>query len=195
MSIMNPEVDAFLGNAARWREAMAALRAILLDCQLTEEVKWGKPCYTDQGSNVAIIQGFKDYCALMFFKGALLRDAHGILVKPGERTQAGRQIRFTGVREVVEMEPVLKAYVQEAIEVERAGLTVSLRATEDYPVPDEFQARLDQMPALKTAFEALTPGRQRAYLLYFSAAKQSVTRASRIDKSVPRILDGKGLDD
>jgi uncharacterized protein YdeI (YjbR/CyaY-like superfamily) len=195
MNRMNPKVDVYLSEAKRWQKEFQELRRIILDCQLTEELKWGKPCYTFQQSNVAIIQGFKEYCALMFFKGALLNDANGILVKPGKNTQAGRQIRFTNVRDVVEMETILKAYIHEAIEVEKAGLKVEFKKTAEYIIPEEFQSKLDEIPALKTAFDALTPGRRRAYILYFSAAKQSKTRESRVEKSVQQILNGKGLND
>ena len=195
MNRMNPKVDVFLRKAKKWQEEMAKLRRIILDCGLTEELKWGKPCYTFQKSNIVIIQGFKEHCALLFFKGALLNDANGILIKPGENTQAGRQIRFTTVREVVEMEPILKAYIHEAIEVEKAGLKVNLKKTSEFTIPEEFQSKLDEIPALKTAFQALTPGRQRAYILHFSAPKQSKTRESRVERSMQRILDGKGLND
>lgn len=193
MNRMNPKVDEFLSRAEKWQEEMRKLRTILLDSQLTEELKWGHPCYTFQGNNVVIIGGFKEYCALTFVKGALLNDPEGILVKPGENTQAARVIRFTGVREIDEMEPTLKAYVHEAIEVERAGLKVE-KVTE-LVIPEELQKKLDEVPALKTAFYALTPGRRRAYVLYFSAPKQSKTRESRVEKSMQRILDGKGLND
>jgi uncharacterized protein YdeI (YjbR/CyaY-like superfamily) len=192
---MNPKVDEFLSEAPKWHDEFEKLRKICLDCGLTEEWKWGKPCYTLQKSNIVILQGFRDYCALMFFKGALLHDADGILVRPGEHTQAGRQIRFTNVGEIVEMEPILKAYISEAVEVEEAGLEVDLKKTAEFTIPEEFQKKLDEIPALKTAFDALTPGRQRAYLLYFSAPKQSKTRVSRVEKHMQRILDGKGLND
>ena len=191
---MNPKVDGFLRKSKKWREVIQKLRTIALDCQLSEEVKWGKPCYTLQASNIVLIQPFKEYCALLFFKGALLKDTKHILVKPGEHTQAGRQIRVSSVREISGLEPVLKAYIQEAIEAEKAGLKVSLKKKPE-PIPQEFQNKLDELPALKTAFAALTPGRQRAYILYFSAAKQSKTRESRVDKWTPQILNGKGLDD
>jgi uncharacterized protein YdeI (YjbR/CyaY-like superfamily) len=195
MNRMNPKVDAFIGKAKKWQEELRKLRMIVLDCQLTEELKWGQPCYTFQKSNIVIISGFKEYCALNFFKGALLDDANGILIRPGEHTQAGRQIRFTSVQEIVEMEPILKVYLYEAIEVEKAGLKVNYRETSDYVIPEEFQSKLDEIPALRTAFDGLTPGRQRAYLLYFSAPKQSKTRASRVDKYMQHILNGKGLND
>jgi uncharacterized protein YdeI (YjbR/CyaY-like superfamily) len=195
MNRMNPKVDVYLSKAKKWQEELEKLRMIVLDCQLTEELKWGKPCYTFQKSNIVIIQGFKEYCALMFFKGALLHDANGLLVKPGENTQAGRQIRFTNVQEIDEMEPTLKAYIYEAIEVEKAGLKVDFKETAEFMIPEEFQNKLDEIPALKTAFDALTPGRQRAYILYFSAPKQSKTRESRVEKCMQPILNGKGLDD
>ena len=195
MNELNPEVDAVLREAEKWREEMAKLRMIVLDCQLKEELKWGKPCYTFQKNNIVIIQGFKEYCALMFFKGALIEDADEILIAPGKNTQAGRQVRFSDVQEIVEMEPILKAYINEAIEAEKAGLKVNFKETSEYPVPEEFQNKLDETPGLKTAFEALTPGRQRAYMLFFSGAKQSKTRESRVEKHIPRILNGKGLND
>ncbi|MEJ2266115.1 MAG: YdeI family protein [Anaerolineales bacterium] len=191
---MNPKVDVFISKAEKWQEEFEKLRTIILDCQLTEEFKWRAPCYTFQKSNIVIIQGFKEYCALMFFKGALLQDPKDILIRPGS-TQAGRQIRFTNVREIVEMEPILKAYIYEAIEVEKAGLKVNFKKTAEFAIPEEFQNKLDEIPALKTAFEALTPGRQRAYIHYFSGAKQSKTRESRVEKYMQQILDGKGLND
>ncbi|HEX9015709.1 MAG TPA: DUF1801 domain-containing protein [Chloroflexota bacterium] len=195
MSRTNPRVDEFLARAKVWHEESEKLRAIALDCGLTEELKWYKPCYTFQDSNVAIIQGFKEFCALMFFKGALLSDPNGILVKVGENSQSASQIRFTGVKEIVELEPAIRAYINEAIEVEKSGLKVPLKETSEYAVPEELQRMMDEAPALRAAFGALTPGRQRAYLLYFSAPKQSKTRTSRIEQSMPRILDGKGLND
>jgi uncharacterized protein YdeI (YjbR/CyaY-like superfamily) len=191
---MNPKVDEYLRKRTNWRAEMKKLRRILLDCRLTEELKWGKPCYTFQNSNIAIIQGFKDTCALLFAKGALLKDPHGILEKPGENTQAARRILFTNVRAIADMEPVLKAYIHEAIAAERAGLEVAFKKNPE-PVPEELQNKLDKIPALKAAFTALTPGRQRGYILYFSAAKQSGTRESRITKCMPQILKGKGLND
>ncbi|HYY28303.1 MAG TPA: DUF1801 domain-containing protein [Chthoniobacterales bacterium] len=191
---MNPEVDVYLAKAKKWQEEMRELRMIILDSQLTEELKWGKPCYTFQNSNIVIIQAFKEYCALMFCKGALLNDANSILIKPGQSTQAGRQIRFTNVREIVKMEPILKAYIDEAIKAEKAGLKVNFKKNPE-PIPEELQNKLDEIPALKTAFGALTPGRQRAYILYFSAPKQSKTRQSRVEKCMQHILNGKGLND
>ena len=192
---MNPKVDFYFSKAKQWQDELEKLRAIVLDCGLTEELKWGAPCYTFQKSNIVLIHVFKEYCALLFFKGALLNDARGILVQQTKNVQAARQIRFTRVREIVKLRPILKAYIHEAIEVEKAGLNVALKKTTEFDIPEEFQNRLDKTPALKTAFHALTPGRQRAYLLYFSAPKQSKTRASRIDKCMQQILNGKGLDD
>ncbi len=192
---MNPKVDVYISEAKKWQEEFEKLRMIILDCQLTEEFKWGKPCYTFQESNIVLIHGFKEYCALLFFNGALLNDPNGILITQTENVQAARQIRFTNVREIVEMETILKAYIYEAIEVEKAGLKVDFKKTTEYIIPEEFQNKLDEIPALKTAFEALTPGRQRAYILYFSAPKQSKTRESRIEKYMPQILNGKGLND
>jgi uncharacterized protein YdeI (YjbR/CyaY-like superfamily) len=193
MNKMNPKVDEFLSKDKKWQKELEKLRMIILDCQLTEELKWGKPCYTFQESNIVILYGFKEYCALGFFKGVLLNDANGILIKPGENSQAVRQIRFTNAREIVEMEPILKAYIYEAIEVERAGLKVDFKEKTELVFPEEFQKKLDEIPALKTAFDALTPGRQRAYILYFSAPKQSKTRESRVEKCMQQILNGKGL--
>ena len=194
MNGTNPQVDGYFSKARTWRQEMEQLRTIVLDCGLTEELKWGQPCYTFQRHNVVLIGGFKEYCALLFFKGALLTDANGVLIRQTENVQAGRQIRFTNVQAIVEMEPILKAYIQEAIEVEKAGLKVQLIKNPE-PIPEEFQRRLDENPALKTAFAALTPGRQRAYILYFTAPKQSKTRESRIEKCMRDILDGKGLND
>jgi len=195
MNKTNPKVDGFLRNAKKWRDEFQKLRKVCLDCGLTEELKWGKPCYTYQGSNIVLIHGFKEYCALLFFKGALLKDPKGILVQQTENVQAARQIRFTNVREIVEVESTLKAYIKEAIEADKAGLEVSYKKTSEFVIPEEFQNRLDESPALKTAFDALTPGRQRGYVLYFSAGKKSKTRAARIEKCVHQILEGKGLND
>lgn len=195
MNTKNPEVDWFFDKDTKWQQEYAALRAIVLDCGLTEELKWGQPCYTLKTKNIVLIHGFKDYCALLFFKGALLKDPHGILIQQTENVQATRQIRFTDVREIADVERIVKTYVYEAIEVEKAGLKVSMKKTSDFTVPEEFQAKLDGNPALKKAFEALTPGRQRAYLFYFSQAKQSKTRVARVEKHIPKILDGKGLED
>jgi uncharacterized protein YdeI (YjbR/CyaY-like superfamily) len=190
---MNPKVDEHLSKAKKWREESQELRRIILDCQLTEELKWGQPCYTFQNKNIVLIGKFKEYCSLLLFKGALLKDAHGILKKPGEHTQAGRLIRLASVREIVEMEAILKAYIHEAIEVEKSGLKVKLKKHSEYKIPEELQNKLDEIPALKTAFQALTPGRQKAYIFYFSAPKLSKTRVSRVEKFVQPILDGKGL--
>jgi uncharacterized protein YdeI (YjbR/CyaY-like superfamily) len=195
MNTMNPKVDGFLRKAKQWREEMQKLRMIALDCELTEDVKWRFPCYTFQKHNIVLIHGFKEHCAYLFFKGALLKDTSGILVKPGVNTQASRQIRFTNVQQIIGMEPILKAYIREAIEVDEAGLKVKLKKTSEFKVPEEFQSKLEDSPALKAAFAALTPGRQRAYILHFSAAKQSKTRASRVAKCTRQILKGKGLDD
>ena len=195
MNQMNPDVDIYISKAKKWQEELAKLRTIILDCQLTEEVKWRKPSYAFEKSNIVLIQPFKEYIALLFFKGALLKDPNGILVKPGENTQAGRQIRFTNVQEIVEMETILKTYIQEAIKVEKAGLKVDFKESTELIFPEEFQKKLDEIPALKTAFNALTPGRQRAYNLYFSQAKQSKTREARVEKYMQQILNGKGLND
>ncbi|MGA3015160.1 MAG: YdeI family protein [Bacteroidales bacterium] len=192
---MNPKVDIFLSNANKWQAEFKKLRMLILDCQLTEELKWGVPCYIFQNRNIVLMHGFKEYCALLFFKGALLNDSHGILIRQTENVQASRQIRFTSIRKIVEMETILKAYIYEAIEVEKAGLKVDLKKTTKYVIPEEFQNKLDEFPDLKVAFDALTPGRQRAYILYFSAPKQSKTRESRIEKSIQQILNGKGLND
>lgn len=194
-SRMNPKVDEFISKANQWKEEYEKLRNIVLDCELTEELKWRLPCYTFEKSNIVIIQNFKEYCALMFFKGALLKDANGILIKPGENSQAQRQIRFTNVQEIAEMEPILKAFIYEAIGVEKAGLKVNFKKTTEYIIPEELQNKFDEIPALKTAFEELTPGRQRQYILYFSQPKQSKTRESRVEKYMQHILDGKGLND
>lgn len=190
MKRMNPKVDQYLRRAKKWQKEMEKLRSISLGYGLTEELKWGKPCYTFQKSNVVIIQGFKEFCALLFCKGALLNDPNGILKKFG--WQAARRIPFTNVREIVELEPILKAYVHEA--KEKAGLKVNLKKNPE-PIPEELQNKLDEIPALKKAFDALTPGRQRGYILYFSGAKQSKTRASRVEKCMQQILNGKGLND
>ena len=190
---MNPKVDFIFNKPGQWQEELALLRAIVLDCGLSEELKWGEPCYTLGKSNIVLIHAFKEYCALLFFKGALLHDAHGILIQQTENVQAARQIRFTGAGQIREMENELKAYIYEAIEVEKAGLKVPLKNTSEFSMPEEFRQTLDASPELKYAFEALTPGRQRAYLLHFSAPKQAKTRVARIEKSIPQILDGKGL--
>lgn len=192
---MNPKVDEFLSKAKNWKEEYEKLRNIVLDCELTEEFKWMHPCYTFEKKNIVLIHGFKEYCALLFHKGALLQDANGILIQQTENVQAARQIRFTNVQEIVEMETILKAYIYEAIEVEKSGLEVEFKKTTDFLIPEEFQNKLDEIPALKTAFEALTPGRQRAYIRYFSEPKQSKTRESRVEKCMQQILNGKGLND
>jgi uncharacterized protein YdeI (YjbR/CyaY-like superfamily) len=189
----NPKVDAFFANAKKWREEMKKLRTILLDSELTEEFKWGGPCYTFQGKNVIIINELKESCAFAFFKGALLKDVHGVLTRPGQHTQSTRWIKFTSVREIAEMKSVLKAYILEAIEVEKSGLKLKLRKTSDLKFPEELQTMLDEFPDFKTAFDQLTPGRQRAYIYHFSAPKQSKTRESRVQKYMPQILKGKGL--
>jgi uncharacterized protein YdeI (YjbR/CyaY-like superfamily) len=195
MNKMNPKVDRLLKKAKEWQEEFETLRDIVLDFPLTEEVKWGQACYSSDGRNVVLFHGFKEYCALLFFKGALLKDPNGILIQQTDNVQSARQIRFTNVREIVEMKPMLKAYIPEAIDVEKAGLKVKLKKTSDFKVPEEFQEKLDKNPPLKKAFAALTPGRQRGYLFYFSAAKQSKTREARVEKCMPQILMGKGLDD
>ncbi len=198
---MNPKVDFYFTENEKWQEEIRKLRTIVLETGLTEELKWGSPCYSypasadRQKSNIVLIHVFKEYCALLFFKGALLKDTHGILIQQSKNVQAARQIRFTNVREIVKLKPVLKAYVYEAIEIEKAGLKVKLKKTSEYKIPEEFQKRLDKSSALKTAFNSLTPGRQRGYLLYFSSAKQSKTREARIEKYKKQILNGKGLDD
>ena len=191
---MNPKVDFFFNKAKNWQEEFEKLRMIILACGLIEELKWGKPCYTFQNSNIVIIQGFKEFRALLFAKGALLNDPNSILEKPGENTQAARRIPFTSVREIVELEPILKAYIHEAIAAEKAGLKVDFKKNPE-PVPEELQNKLDEVPTLKTAFAALTPGRQRGYVLYFSAPKQCKTRESRVEKCMQQILNGKGLND
>lgn len=192
---MNPKVDEFLSKAKKWKEEYEKLRNIVLDCELTEEFKWMHPCYTFEKKNIVLIHGFKEYCALLFHKGALLQDTHGILIQQTENVQAARQIRFTNVQEIVEMETTLKAYIYEAIEVEKAGLEVNFKKTTEFIIPEEFQNKFDEIPALKTAFEALTPGRQRAYIRYFSEPKLSKTRVSRVEKCMQQILNGKGLND
>lgn len=195
MNSVNPKVDAYISKAKSWQEETEKLRMIILDCGLTEELKWGKPCYAFQKSNIVIIQGFKEYFALLFFKGVLLKDPKGILKKTGENTRVGRQIRFASAGEIVKMAPILKTYIYEAIEVEKAGLKVNAEKNTKLVFPEEFQKKLDKIPALKTAFNALTPGRQRAYIFYFSAPKQSKTRESRIEKCMRQMLNGKGLND
>ena len=192
---MNPKVDWYFSKAGKWQEATEKLRAIALDSQLTEELKWGCPCYTLKKTNVFLIHVFKDYCALLFMKGALLKDDHGIMVQQTKNVQAARQIRFASLREITKQERIVKAYILEAIEVEKAGLKVALKPTADFDIPEEFQSKLNKMAALRKAFNALTPGRQRGYLLHFSSAKQAKTREARIEKCMKRIMEGKGLDD
>jgi uncharacterized protein YdeI (YjbR/CyaY-like superfamily) len=192
---MNSRVDWYFGKNARWEKELRKLRTIALDCQLTEELKWGCPCYTLMGRNIALIHVFKQYCALLFFKGVLLKDRRSILVQQTKNVQAARQIRFTNLSEVVKIERDVKAYILEAIQVQKSGLQVKLKKTAEFELPDEFKDKLKKLPALKKAFYALTPGRQRGYLLHFSTAKQSKTRESRVEKCMERILDGKGLDD
>ncbi|HTI61633.1 YdeI family protein [Mucilaginibacter sp.] len=192
---MNPKVDWFFNKPSQWQEEYDKLRMIILGCGLTEELKWGQPCYTYNNGNIVLIHGFKEYCALLFFKGALMNDPEGILIQQTENVQSPRQVRFSNLLEIVEQENILKAYIAEAVEVEKAGLKVELKKTSDYEVPAEFQYKLDHIPQLKAAFEALTPGRQRGYLFYFSHAKRSETRQARVEKCIPQILSGKGLDD
>ena len=192
---MNPKVDFYFNKAEKWQKEIKKLRVIALDCNLIEELKWGCPCYSYQKNNIVLIHVFKEYCALLFFKGALLNDDHGILIQQTENVQVPRQMRFTNVVEIVELATTIKAYIHEAIEVEKAGLKVELKKTSDYKVPEEFQYKLDHIPALKAAFEALTPGRQRGYLFHFSQPKLTKTRADRVEKYIPKILAGKGWDD
>ncbi len=192
---MNAKVDFFFNKATQWQKEYEKLRTIILDCHLAEEVKWGCPCYTFDKNNIVLIHGFKEYCALLFFKGALLKDAKGILIQQTENVQVARQVRFTSVNEIAKLEPTLKAYIFEAVEVEEAGLKVELKKTSEFTMVDEFKHTLDKHPALKKAFYALTPGRQRGYLLYFASAKQAKTREARIEKYTPAIMDGKGLED
>jgi uncharacterized protein YdeI (YjbR/CyaY-like superfamily) len=192
---LNPKVDAFVGKPGKWQEAYSKLREIALDCDLTEEFKWGCPCYSYNGHNIVLIHGFKEYCALLFFKGALMQDPKGILIQQTENVQAGRQIRFTTVAEISKLEKSLKSYIKDAIQVEKSGLTVDYKETEEFEMPEELQNKMDEIPALRYAFDALTPGRQRGYILFFASAKQAKTRESRIEKYLPKILDGKGLND
>ena len=195
MNETNPKVDWFFDKATTWQKEYEKLRTIILACGLTEELKWGCPCYQFEGRNIVLIHGFKEYCAVLFFKGALLADADGILIQQTPNVQSARQVRFTTAQEVVKRERILKAYIYEAIEVERAGLKVKLKKTAEFKIPEEFQTRLNKNSALKKAFYALTPGRQRAYIFYFSQAKQSQTREARVEKYVKQILKGKGLED
>lgn len=195
MSTTNPKVDWFFNQASQWQEEFALLRSICLDSGLTEELKWGCPCYTLNKKNVVLIHGFKEYCALLFHKGALLKDPKHILIQQTENVQSARQVRFTSAKEITKLQPSLSIYIKAAIEAEKAGLKVTLKKINDYAVPEEFQQKMDALPALKTAFEALTPGRQRAYLFHFAQAKQAKTREARIEKYIPKIFDGKGLDE
>ncbi|HEX3080116.1 MAG TPA: YdeI/OmpD-associated family protein [Puia sp.] len=192
---MNPKVDFYFEKEGTWKEEIKRLRTIVLDCGLNEELKWGCPCYTFEKTNIVLIHVFKEYCALLFFKGSLLQDPEGILIQQTKNVQVPRQMRFTSAREIARMKSIIKAYIFEAIEVEKSGMKPKLKKTAEYNIPEEFQKKLDKTPALKSAFKALTPGRQRGYLLYFSAPKQSETRRSRVEKSVKQILDGKGLND
>lgn len=194
-STPNPKVDFFFIKAKQWKEEFEKLRDIALECGLEEELKWGQACYALEGRNIVLIHGFKDYCAYLFFKGALLKDKEQILIQQTENVQATRQIRFTNLKDITKLKTVLKAYIKEAIEVERSGMKVPMKKTKEFAMPEEFKTKLDKMPALKKAFEALTPGRQRGYLLYFSSAKQAKTREERIEKYLKKILSGKGLDD
>ncbi len=191
---MNPKVDEHINQSKQWKDEMNTLRTIILDCQLAEDFKWGKPCYSFQGKNIVIIQGFKEYFALLFFKGGIMKDFEHLLVKMGENTQAGRQMRFENVQDILDKKSIIKDYIFEAIEIEERGEKVEIKR-ETTPIPEEFQIKLNENPELKSAFESLTPGRQRAYLFHFSAPKQSKTRESRIEKSIPSILDGKGMND
>ena len=191
----NPRADAYFAKAKTWHDEMLHLREIVLECGLTEDIKWAKPCYTDEGKNILMIAPFKDHCVLGLFKGALLQDPKGIMIQPGEESQSGRQIRFTNVKEIDKLAPTLKRMIKEAVAVERAGLKVELKKITERPVPEELEQKFKAMPKLKKAFDALTPGRQRAYLLHFAGAKQSATRVSRIEKCVDRILAGKGMMD
>ena len=192
---MNPEVDFYFTKAKSWQEEIEQLRRIVLDCGLNEELKWGCPCYTFEKHNIVLIHVFKEYCALLFFKGALIQDAKGFLIQQTKNVQAARQARFTNLQEIVKSQKTIKTYIYEAIAIEKAGLKIKLKKTAQFDMPEEFKKKLDKSPALRTAFTALTPGRQRGYLLYFSAAKQSATRESRIEKSIKDILKGKGLND
>jgi len=192
---MNPKVDFYFSKAKKWQEEITKLRTIVIDCGLTEELKWGVPCYMFNKSNIVLMHIFKEYCAFLFFKGSLLNDTNGILIQQTKNVQAGRQVRFTNGKEIAKMEPILKAYIYEAIEVEKAGLKVDLKKTNEFAIAEEFQKKLDELPALTTAFNALTPGRQRGYMLHFSAPKQSKTREARVEKWIRQILNGKGLND
>jgi len=194
-SEMNPKVDFFFIKNKKWQEQLENLRTIILDCGLVEKLKWGVPCYTFDEKNIVLIHAFKEYCAILFFKGVLLKDPKSILIQQTKNVQSARQIRFTNVREIIKIKPIIKAYIKEAIEVEKAGLKVKYKKTTEFKMPEEFQLKLDEMPALKKAFNSLTPGRQRAYVFYFSQPKQSKTRLARVEKYVKHILNGKGLND
>ncbi|MEC0204429.1 YdeI family protein [Paenibacillus lautus] len=191
----NSKIDPYFNKLKKWKEEFKLLREIALDCGLTEDFKWMHPCYTFDNKNIVLIHGFKDYCALLFHKGALLKDPHGILIQQTANVQAARQIRFTNIQEIDEMQLILKTYIDEAIEVEKAGLQVTYKKNTEYIIPEELENKFVEIQGLKTAFEALTPGRQRAYLLHFSTPKQSKTRESRVEKYIPHILAGKGLND
>ncbi|TGK01137.1 hypothetical protein EHQ53_14265 [Leptospira langatensis] len=195
MNKTNPKVDIFLAKEEKWQKEFKALREIILQCGLSEELKWGQPCYSLEKANIVLIHGFKEYCALLLFKGALLKDPKGILVQQTENVQSARQIRFTNLKEIVKLKTAIKSYIKEAIEVEKSGKKVTFKKTAEYSIPEEFLSKLDEVPKLKAAFDALTPGRQRAYILHFSAAKQPKTREARVEKFIPKILKGKGLDD
>ena len=192
---MNPKVDFYFNKASQWQKEYKELRAIILTTGLTEELKWGVPCYALEGKNIVLIHGFKEYCAILFMKGALMKDSKKILIQQTEHVQSARQVRFTSAEEIVKMKATLKAYVNEAIEIEKAGLKVDLKKTEEYEMPEELQSKLEKDKDLRAAFLALTPGRQRAYIFYISQAKQAKTREARVEKYIPQILDGKGLDD
>ncbi|HEY8023534.1 MAG TPA: DUF1801 domain-containing protein [Burkholderiaceae bacterium] len=192
---MNPKVDAYINKAKTWKEEIETLRAIALDCKLTEELKWGCPCYTYEGTNLVLIHVFREYCALLFFKGALMKDPKGILVQQTENVQSARQLRFTSAQEITKLKAVVKAYIREAMAVQKAGLKVEMKKTEEFAMPEELQNKFDEDRAFKKAFEKLTPGRQRAYILHYAGAKQPATRVSRIEKSMPLIFEGLGLND
>lgn len=192
---MNPKVDFFFDKARQWQKEFEKLRTIALETELVEDLKWGCPCYTFEGKNIFLIHGFKEYCALLFFKGALMKDPENILIRQTENVQSSRQVRFTDLQQIVALEKTLKAYMFEAVEIEESGAKVEMKKTKEFEMPEEFRQKLDESSELQEAFEALTPGRQRAYLLYFSSAKQSKTRISRIEKFIPEILEGKGLND
>lgn len=193
--MMNPQVNWFFDKQGKWQEAFQELRDIVLDCGLTEELKWGCPCYTHQKSNIVLIHGFNDYCALLFMQGALLKDPKKILVQQTQNVQSARQLRFSGMEDILKKKATIKAYINDAIKNDKAGLKVEMKKTNEYEIPDEFETALMEIPELKNAFHRLTPGRQRAYLLYFSSAKQSKTRMERVEKYIPKILNNKGLDD